>query len=105
MKFRFYREIKNKLFMLLIIASAIFILLPLFLIIRYVIVQGAGALSLSFFTELPKPVGEVGGGMKHAILGTLYVVMIGALIAIPIGITCGVYLSEFKKVSFQKLLK
>lgn len=91
--------------MTFIVASALFVLFPLFLIIRYVLVQGAGALNLSFFTELPKPVGEIGGGMKHAILGTLYVVIIGALIAIPVGITCGVYLSEFKKSKLSKTLK
>jgi phosphate transport system permease protein len=60
---------------------------------------------LDFFTQLSKPVGETGGGMKHAMMGTLYIVSLGALIAIPIGITCGVYLSEFRKSKLSKTLK
>jgi phosphate transport system permease protein len=68
-------------------------------------VQGWSSLSLSFFTEIPKPVGETGGGMKHAIFGTIYIVLLGALIAVPIGITCGIYLSEFAKSKLSKTLK
>jgi phosphate transport system permease protein len=75
------------------------------MIIQFVLVQGASSLSLNFFTELPKPVGETGGGMRHAILGTIYIVLLGAAIAIPIGVTCGVYLSEFRKSKLSKTLK
>jgi phosphate transport system permease protein len=75
------------------------------MIVKFVFIQGANALSVSFFTELPKPVGELGGGMKHAIIGTLFVVGLGALIAVPVGITCGVYLSEFRKSKLGKNLK
>ena len=90
--YRFVRKIKDQFFMLIIALSAAFVIAPLFLILKYVIQEGAGALSLSFFTEVPKPVGEVGGGMKHAILGRMYIVLLGALMAIPVGVTCGVYL-------------
>ncbi len=103
--YRFVRKIKDQLFMLIIALSAAFVIAPLFLILKYVIQEGAGALSLSFFTEVPRPVGEVGGGMKHAILGTMYIVLLGALMAIPVGVTCGVYLSEFKKSKLAKALK
>lgn len=103
--YKLIRYIKNKLFAFTVILSAFMVLLPLFLIIKFVFTQGASSLNLSFFTEIPKPVGEVGGGMKHAILGTLYVVALGALIAVPIGITCGVYLSEFSKSKLSKTLK
>lgn len=103
--YRFVRKIKDQLFMLIIALSAAFVIAPLFLILKYVIQEGAGALSLSFFTEIPRPVGEVGGGMKHAILGTMYIVLLGALMAIPVGVTCGVYLSEFKKSKLAKALK
>lgn len=75
------------------------------MIIQFVFVQGASSLNLSFFTELPKPVGEIGGGMKHAILGTIYIVLLGALIAVPVGVTCGIYLSEFNKSKLSKTLK
>jgi len=91
--------------MLVTILSAFAVIVPLILILKFVFLQGASSLNLSFFTELPKPVGEVGGGMKHAIFGTIYIVLLGALIAVPIGITCGIYLSEFSKSKLSKTLK
>lgn len=105
MNYRIYRKFKNTLFLLLTLVSALAVLIPLFMIIQFVLVQGASSLSLNFFTELPKPVGETGGGMRHAILGTIYIVLLGAAIAIPIGVTCGVYLSEFRKSKLSKTLK
>jgi phosphate transport system permease protein len=105
LNYRLYRAVKNRLFTILIVLSAVVVLVPLFMVIRYVFVQGASSLNLSFFTELPKPVGEIGGGMKHAILGTIYIVLLGALIAVPIGVTCGIYLSEFRKSKLSKTLR
>jgi phosphate transport system permease protein len=102
---RLFRKIKNHLFLTLIILSACFVLGPLFLVLKFVFMQGWSALNLSFFTEIPKPVGEVGGGMKHAIIGTIYIVLLGACIAVPIGVTCGIYLSEFGKSKLSKTLK
>ena len=105
MNYRIYRKFKNTLFLILTLAAALAVLIPLFMIIQFVLVQGASSLSWSFFTELPKPVGETGGGMRHAILGTMYIVGLGALIAIPNGVTCGIYLSEFSKSKLSKTLK
>lgn len=105
MNYRLYRKFKNYFFLILTLASALAVLIPLFMIIQFVLVQGASSLSLDFFTELPKPVGEAGGGMKHAILGTIYIVLLGAAMAIPVGVTCGVYLSEFSKSKLSKTLK
>ena len=72
-----------------------FALVPLAFVLFYVVTQGMTSLSLSFFTEMPKPVGEPGGGMANAILGSLMVVGIGGLFAIPIGIISGIYASEY----------
>lgn len=105
MNYRLYRKIKNYFFLILTLVSALAVLIPLFLIIQFVFVQGASSLSLDFFTELPKPVGELGGGMKHAILGTIYIVLLGTIFAVPIGVTCGIYLSEFRKSKLSKTLK
>lgn len=105
MNYRIYRKIKNGLFFFFTLLSALCVLIPLFMIIQFVLVQGASSLSLDFFTELPKPVGEIGGGMKHAIMGTITIVLLGALIAVPIGITCGIYLTEFSKSKLSKTLK
>lgn len=105
MNYRIIRKIKNGLFTAVIVLSAFMVLVPLFLIIQFVFVQGASSLNLSFFTDLPKPVGEIGGGMKHAILGTVYIVLLGAAMAVPIGVTCGIYLSEFRKSKLSKTLR
>ena len=70
-------------------------LVPLAFVLFYVVTQGVTSLSLSFFTEMPKPVGEPGGGMANAIVGSIIVVGIGALFAIPIGIISGIYASEY----------
>ncbi len=69
---------------------------PLFFIFSYLIARGAGGLSLAFFTELPKPAGEVGGGMANAIAGSLVLLTIASGFGIPIGLACGVALSELK---------
>lgn len=102
---RIIRKITNYLFSALVVLSSLIILIPLFIIVKYVITQGWSSLNINFFTELPKPVGETGGGMKHAIVGTLYIVSLGAAISVPIGITCGIYLSEFSKSKLAKTLK
>jgi phosphate transport system permease protein len=75
--------------------SVIVALIPLALILFYVISQGITSLNLGFFTQMPKPVGEPGGGMANAIVGTLMVVGLGALFAIPIGILSGIYAAEY----------
>lgn len=79
-------------FCLLCLAVAI---VPLVSVLGYVVVKGAPALNLDFFTQLPKPVGEVGGGMANAIVGTLTLLGLACLIAIPVGLLSGVYLAEF----------
>jgi phosphate transport system permease protein len=75
--------------------SVIIALIPLALILFYVLAQGLTSLNLSFFTEMPKPVGEAGGGMANSIAGSILVTLLGALFAIPIGIMSGVYAAEY----------
>jgi phosphate transport system permease protein len=75
--------------------SVIVALIPLALVLFYVVAQGITSLSVSFFTEMPKPVGEAGGGMANSIAGSLLVTLLGAIFAIPIGIMSGVYASEY----------
>jgi phosphate transport system permease protein len=74
--------------------AAILATLPLLLILAHLLRKGAAALSVSFFTSMPKPVGEVGGGMANAIVGTLILIGIACSIGLPIGIGAGIYLSE-----------
>jgi phosphate transport system permease protein len=75
--------------------SVLIALVPLALVLFYVLTQGVTSLSLSFFTEMPKPVGEPGGGMANSIVGSIIVTLLGAVFAIPIGIVSGVYAAEY----------
>jgi phosphate transport system permease protein len=77
-----------------IVATALAIL-PLALVVFYLLKQGLPALNLAFFTHLPKPVGELGGGMANAIVGTLILIAISGAIGIPVGMLGGIYLAEF----------
>ena len=76
-------------------AAVLLALVPLALVMFYVVSQGITSLNLAFFTNMPTPVGEPGGGMANAILGSLIVTGLGALFAIPIGIMSGIYAAEY----------
>ena len=69
---------------------------PLLAVTLYVVKAGLGALSIAFFTELPRPVGESGGGMVHAIVGTLELVGLASVMGIPIGIAAGLFIAEYR---------
>ena len=86
-------------------ASVALALVPLVLVFVYVIQQGFSSLNWDFFTKMPKPVGEAGGGMANAIVGTLILIGIAAVLAIPIGIISGVYLSEYPRAKFATLVR
>ncbi len=80
-------------------------LLPLGMILFYVLKEGMGALNLAFFTQMPKPVGEPGGGMANAIVGTLILIGLAALFAVPIGCLCGIHLSEYPETRFSSMVR
>jgi phosphate transport system permease protein len=77
----------------------------LVLILGYVVWNGAPALNLPFFTERPLPYGEVGGGVAPAILGTLLMLLVAAIISVPLGIGTAIYLSEFGRGHFARLVR
>jgi phosphate transport system permease protein len=89
------RKIINKLMCSLTLLCAVLTLVPLVSILGYIISKGITSVNLDFFTHLPKPVGEPGGGMGNAIVGSLILIGLSCLWAIPVGIWGGVYLSEF----------
>jgi phosphate transport system permease protein len=74
--------------------AAFLAILPLILILIHLVAKGASSLSISFFTHMPRPVGEAGGGMANAIVGTLMLIGIACLIGLPVGIGAGLYLAE-----------
>src|SRR5260221_5327156 len=85
--------------------AAALVLLPLALLLAHVIVRGAPGLRWEFFTHLPKPVGEPGGGMANAIVGTLMLVGLGALVAVPLGVGTGIYLAEIGRGRFASAVR
>jgi phosphate transport system permease protein len=79
----------------LMIGAVVVALIPLFFILLNLVLKGAGSLSLDFFTRTPAPAGESGGGVVHALIGTLLIVGMATLIGLPIGIGAGIYCAEF----------
>ncbi|WP_433983303.1 phosphate ABC transporter permease PstA [Tunturiibacter empetritectus] len=79
----------------LCILATVLVILPLIAILFYLIYKGASSLNLAFFTHIPAPVGEEGGGMANSIVGSGIVLFLASLMGIPIGIAAGVYLAEF----------
>jgi len=79
----------------LAILATILVVTPLIAIFVYLIYKGASSLNLAFFTQIPKPVGEEGGGMANAIVGSAVLLGIASLLGVPIGIGGGIYLAEF----------
>jgi phosphate transport system permease protein len=91
-----YRKLKSNLMMGVTVAATVVTLAPLFLVLGYLIFKGASSLNLDFLINLPKPVGQSGGGMANAIIGTLQIVGMAALIGVPVGIGAGLYLAEHR---------
>ncbi len=99
------RKLFSGVFEVLCALAVVIALIPLAMILFYVIKEGAGALNWDFFTKMPKPVGETGGGMANAIVGTLILIGIAALFAIPVGGICGVHLSEYPETKFSSAVR
>src|SRR5277367_5920965 len=74
---------------------ALMVILPLALILFHLVRLGASSVDWNFLTHLPKPVGETGGGMANAIVGSFVLVTLAVLIGVPVGVLGGIYLSEF----------
>jgi len=102
---RWWRRSTNVLALGACYAAALLVVVPLVLIVGHLIAKGIPALNLEFFLHMPKPVGEAGGGMANAIVGTILVVGIGACIAVPVGIGAGVYLAEYGRGRFAATVR
>jgi phosphate transport system permease protein len=92
---RFLRVLVNHLATAAAIGSTILVMAPLIAIFAYLLFKGASSLNLAFFTQIPKPVGEEGGGMANSILGSGILLAIASLMGVPIGIAGGIYIAEF----------
>jgi len=100
-----YRLIKDKLFYLFVILMSFIVTVPLFVIIYYIFKMGLSSLSWDFISKLPAPMGESGGGILNALIGTAIIVLLSSLIAVPIGISAGIFLSEFKERKLAKYVR
>ena len=90
-----WRKFKNGAMTGLLFACALLVMAPLFLVLYFLIREGASALDWNFLTQLPKPTGEAGGGMANAIVGTLVLLAMAAVIGVPLGVMGGIYLAEY----------
>jgi phosphate transport system permease protein len=100
-----WRKVLSSVFVGFCALSVLVALLPLAFVLFFVVSEGIQALNFDFFTKMPKPVGEAGGGMANAIVGTLMVTGLGSLFAVPIGILSGVYTSEYAGTRFAALVR
>jgi phosphate transport system permease protein len=94
------RRMLNWLMYVLTILATILAVIPLILVLYYVMVRGAGVLNWQFFSQVQAPPGDPGGGLKHAIAGTLLIVGMASVLGLPFGILGGIYLAEFGNNKF-----
>jgi len=99
------RKTTNYIMLSLTFLSVILAILPLMFIFYYTIAKGITSLNIDFFISMPKPVGESGGGMANAIVGTLILIGIGGTIGLPVGIFSGTYLAEFGNNKFGNVVR
>jgi phosphate transport system permease protein len=90
-----WRSAMNYLVSGLSMLATVLVILPLLAILFYLLYKGASSLNLAFFTHIPAPVGEAGGGMANSIVGSGIILLLASLMGVPIGIAAGVYLAEF----------
>ena len=103
--FEIRKKVTNYIMMFLTFIASLLAIIPLVFIFYYTISKGITYLNLDFFINMPTPVGEPGGGMANAIVGTLILIGIGAVIGIPVGIMTGTYLSEFGNNKFGSTVR
>lgn len=99
------RIFKDRLYKFFASLFSILSVIPLFLIIFFVLMRGIKNLNFRFLFSMPKPIGEVGGGIFNAIVGSFIIVSIASLISIPIGILVGIYLSEYREKRLTEFIR
>lgn len=99
------RKIKNYLMILFCVFSTVITIFPLVYIFFYTTGAGISAINIDFFINLPKPVGEAGGGMVNAIVGSIILIGIGGVFGVPIGILSGIYVAEYSGSIMSNIVK
>src|SRR5215467_9908306 len=99
------RQITDRMMTGIALLTVVLVLLPLFAIFAYLVYKGIGSINLAFLTQIPKPVGEPGGGMANAIAGSVVILFIASLLGVPLGIGAGVFLSEYGRNRFGDVVR
>jgi phosphate transport system permease protein len=99
------RRLTNWLALGSITLAALIVTVPLFLILGTVVVRGLGTFNWAFLTQIPKPIGEEGGGMGNAILGSVLLLGFASLIGVPLGIGAGIFLAEYGRNKFGNIVR
>ncbi|MHB1327149.1 MAG: phosphate ABC transporter permease PstA [Gemmatimonadales bacterium] len=92
-----WRRWKGRIMVGIMMAAVVVAVVPLILILGTLVVRGGSSINLEFFTSLPAPVGDTGGGVAHAIVGTLMMVGMAALVGLPVGVGAGMYCAEYPR--------
>ena len=100
-----FRRLKDHFATFAAVAAVIIVLAPLVAIFVYLVYKGMGAINWAFLTQTPKPVGEPGGGMANAIVGSMVILLIASAMGLPLGIGAGIYLAEYGQGKFGKLIR
>jgi phosphate transport system permease protein len=87
------------------VLTVILVLAPLIAIFGYLVYRGVGSINWAFLTQTPKPVGEAGGGMANAIVGSAFILAIASLLGVPLGVGAGIYLAEFGRNRFGDTIR
>ena len=99
------RRLQNRLCLGGLWALSLVAIAPLFFVFAYLVFRGWAGLDLDFFTEMPRPVGEAGGGMANAIVGSALLLALASVIGVPWGIAMGIYLSEYRTSKTAMVLR
>src|SRR5579864_4062917 len=87
------------------VLTVVLVLVPLFAIFAYLVYRGFGSLTWSFLTQTPKPVGEPGGGMANAIVGSAFILALASILGVPLGVGAGIYLAEYGRNRFGDVIR
>jgi phosphate transport system permease protein len=87
------------------VLTVILVLVPLFAIFAYLVYRGVGSINWAFLTQTPKPVGEAGGGMANAIVGSGFILALASILGVPIGVGAGIYVAEFGRNRFGDVIR
>ncbi len=99
------RIVRDRLFGAAVVLLSLCAIAPLLFILGYIVREGARSVSWGFLTHLPAPVGEIGGGVSNAIIGTGMLIVLAVVLSVPLGIAAGLFLYEFREGAFSSLVR